>query len=153
MYKDKDKQREASRERQRRYKARHKGVTSEGVTDKALPGEPIPQGWEDEMSDNLERTGNIQGTPKRGKDIKYKMTVMERLFYRPAYMLKSGETNFVSLPGWACYGVVRLGSIYEVKAHEPSLRPNSLDSKDLDLKGGGGSEKSITPKGVGLLIS
>ncbi len=37
MYKDKDKQREANAERQRRYKARHKGVTSEGVTDKALP--------------------------------------------------------------------------------------------------------------------
>ena len=29
-----------------------------------------------------------------------KMTVMERLFYR------SGQTNFVSLPGRACYGVV-----------------------------------------------
>ena len=28
-----------------------------------------------------------------------KMTVMERLFYRP------GQTNFVSLPGRACYGV------------------------------------------------
>ena len=37
MYKDKDRQREANRERQRRYKARHKGVTSEGVTNKALP--------------------------------------------------------------------------------------------------------------------
>jgi hypothetical protein len=28
-----------------------------------------------------------------------KMTVMDRLFYRP------GQTNFVSLPGRACYGV------------------------------------------------
>lgn len=37
MYKDKDKQKEANRERQRRYKARQKGVTSEGVTEKALP--------------------------------------------------------------------------------------------------------------------
>ena len=37
MYKDKDKQREANAERQRRYKAKQKGVTSEGVTDKALP--------------------------------------------------------------------------------------------------------------------
>ncbi len=36
-YKDKIKQREASRERQRRYKAKQKGVTSEGVTEKALP--------------------------------------------------------------------------------------------------------------------
>jgi len=33
-----------------------------------------------------------------------KMTVMERLFYRPAHLLKPGETNFVSLPGRACYG-------------------------------------------------
>ena len=32
MYKDPDKQREANAERQRRYKAKHKGVTSEGVT-------------------------------------------------------------------------------------------------------------------------
>ena len=32
MYKDKEKQRLANKERQRRYKARHKGVTSEGVT-------------------------------------------------------------------------------------------------------------------------
>ena len=78
MYKDKDRQREANREQMRR--ARAKGNTkqdiSQGnteyprVTDKALPGEPIPQGWEDEISDNLERTGNIQGIPKRGKDIK-----------------------------------------------------------------------------------
>ncbi len=29
----------------------------------------------------------------------HRLTVMERLFYRP------GETNFVSLPGRACYGV------------------------------------------------
>ena len=36
----------------------------------------------------------------------YQMTVMERLFYRPAHLLKPGETNFVSLPGRACYGVV-----------------------------------------------
>ncbi len=36
MYKDPDKQREANAERQRRYKARQKGVTSEGVTAKAL---------------------------------------------------------------------------------------------------------------------
>ncbi len=35
-YKDINKQREASRERQRRYKAKQKGVTSEGVTEKAL---------------------------------------------------------------------------------------------------------------------
>ena len=37
MYKDKDKQREANAERQRRYKAKQKALLSEGVTDKALP--------------------------------------------------------------------------------------------------------------------
>lgn len=31
---------------------------------------------------------------------KYQMTIMERLFYRP------GQTNFVSLPGRACYGAI-----------------------------------------------
>ena len=69
MYKDKDKQREANAERQRRYKAKHKalpkGVTSEGVTDKALPSliQPSPLEFvEDYTSDGvvLER---------RGKDI------------------------------------------------------------------------------------
>lgn len=35
----------------------------------------------------------------------HRMTVMERLFYRPASQLLPGETNFVSLPGRACYGV------------------------------------------------
>ena len=42
MYKDKSKQREANAERQRRYKARQKGVTSEGVTCKALPIDKTP---------------------------------------------------------------------------------------------------------------
>ncbi len=37
MYKDKAKQREAGKERTRRYRNKHKGVTNEGVTDKALP--------------------------------------------------------------------------------------------------------------------
>lgn len=35
----------------------------------------------------------------------HSMTVMERLFYRPADQLKPGQYNFVSLPGRACYGV------------------------------------------------
>jgi hypothetical protein len=34
-----------------------------------------------------------------------KLTIMERLFYRPAHLLKSGERNFISLPGRVCYGV------------------------------------------------
>lgn len=35
-YKDKDKQREAQRERTRRYRAKQKGVTSKGVTGKGV---------------------------------------------------------------------------------------------------------------------
>lgn len=61
MYKDKDKQREANRERQRRYKAKHKGVTSEGVTDESITfvtpegkGVTFTEGEDD------------PGTPKRG---------------------------------------------------------------------------------------
>lgn len=34
-----------------------------------------------------------------------KLTVTERLFYHPVSELRKGETNFVSLPGRACYGV------------------------------------------------
>ena len=104
-YKDKDKQREAGRERARRYREAHqKALLSEGVTDKALPNGNVSietlaimdAGCGDKLSHGL----------KRGKDIKCQMTVMERLFYRPAHLLKPGETNFVSLPGRACYGVV-----------------------------------------------
>ena len=93
MYKDKDKQREADKERQRRYKAKQKALLNEGVTDKALPkGRDVCMFLPKKV-------------PKRGKDIKYQMTVMERLFYRPANELKQGEHNFVSLPGRVCYGV------------------------------------------------
>lgn len=35
----------------------------------------------------------------------YRMTVMERLFYKPADQLLTGDTNFMSLRGRACYGV------------------------------------------------
>jgi len=58
MYKDKNKQREANRERQRRYKAKQKALLSEGVTGKALPQ------FEDIIGLHL------KGVPKRGKDIK-----------------------------------------------------------------------------------
>lgn len=39
MYKDKDKQKQASKARQRRYRAKQKGVTSEGVTIKGVTSE------------------------------------------------------------------------------------------------------------------
>ncbi len=52
-YKDKDKQREANRERQRRYKANQKALPEQGVTnEKALLNQ-----------------GVTQGVTKRGKDI------------------------------------------------------------------------------------
>ena len=58
MYKDKDKQREANRERQRRYKDRQKALLSEGVTDKALPDIGYQRNYE------------ITAHTKRGLDIK-----------------------------------------------------------------------------------
>ena len=109
-YKDKDKQREANKQAQARFKVKVKGITDstiEGITAKG-----ITQGIAEGITDwdklpggglNEEMLGNAK--PKRGKDIKYQMTIMERLFYRPANQLKTGEHNFVSLPGRACYGV------------------------------------------------
>ena len=55
MYKDKDRQREANRERQRRYKAKQKalpeGVTSEGVTGQGVTG--IVAGYPDPVFTQL----------------------------------------------------------------------------------------------------
>lgn len=100
MYKDKTKQREANRERQRRYKAKQKALLIEGVTGEALPKEePIKF----ERFDIPER---VYFTLKEQLAKRYpSLTVMERLFYRPANKLGIGEHNFVSLPGQACYGV------------------------------------------------
>lgn len=46
---DEDRQREASKERMRRYRERNKGVTSEGVTEqsvtKALSGKELLDSW------------------------------------------------------------------------------------------------------------
>ncbi len=76
MYKDKDRQREANRDRQRRYKAKHKGVTSEGVTTKSVTGidkallivrDELKQ--EDELIDRVVKS-DVLNIPKRGKDIK-----------------------------------------------------------------------------------
>lgn len=109
-YKDKDKQREANAERQRRYKERQKALSKQGVTAALCGGVTgmTPKGVTSHGITDGMTLGAIHGMtkPKRGKDIKYKMTVMERLFYKPAHLLKPGETNFVSLPGRACYGVV-----------------------------------------------
>ncbi len=64
MYKDKDRQREANAERQRRYKAKKKACCSEGVTggDEALPHKL------NLMADAINQ--QVIRSPKRGKDIK-----------------------------------------------------------------------------------
>lgn len=82
MYKDKEKQKEANRLAQARFKAKQKGITGngQGITDTRL------------MTPN-----------EASKHVR--MTVMERLFYQPAHKLNLGEHNFVSLPGCACYGI------------------------------------------------
>ena len=58
MDKDKDKQREANRDRLRRYRAKQKALLSEGVTDKALPDIGYQRNYE------------ITAHTKRGLDIK-----------------------------------------------------------------------------------
>ncbi len=64
-YKDKEKQREANRERQRRYKARHKGVTSEGVT--VTPNLDIREGY-----DEAKIQGMIEDVRKNGGEYSFK---------------------------------------------------------------------------------
>ena len=79
MYKDKDRQREANTERQRRYKAKQKALLSEGVTDKALPDGTIAietlamedAGCGDKLTHGL----------KRSKDIKYSQTFGAGAYY------------------------------------------------------------------------
>ncbi len=77
-YKDKDKQREANRERQRRYKANQKALPKQGVTnEKALLNQGVTEGVTDKL---LEPAKAFEGanqfgpkgvtSTKRGKDIK-----------------------------------------------------------------------------------
>lgn len=107
-YKDKDRQREANRQAQARFKA--KGITDEGITSKGITEQGKTKPLEHEhrvpVSDQPKKVYPPLSIYKRGKDTKHQMTVMERLFYKPAHLLKPSETNFVSLPGRACYGVV-----------------------------------------------
>ena len=60
MYKDKDRQREANAERQRRYKAKQKALLSEGVTESVTL----------EKADRIPNVHLSITIPKRGKDIK-----------------------------------------------------------------------------------
>ena len=70
MYKDKDGQREANAERQRRYKAKQKALLSEGVTDKALPKDERLTEAECLQSHVEIKLKSVPPKPKRGKDIK-----------------------------------------------------------------------------------
>jgi len=97
MYKDPDKQKEANRRAKARWKEKRADIAVRealGIPEQGIPSKGIPP---------------IERIPKKFKpvtDKPYQMTVMERLFYKPANLLKPGETNFVSLPGRACYGVI-----------------------------------------------
>lgn len=86
MYKDKDKQREAQRNWVRQKRAA-KGSTDTLRTD--------AESLQHKSGTDTMSAKAVNGKPNQ-------MTVMERLFYRPAHLLKPGETNFVSLPGRAC---------------------------------------------------
>ena len=69
MYKDKDKQREANKERQRRYKDRQKALPEQGVTSqKALLSEGVTQGvtvWESEPGAAKAIEEILKGKPER----------------------------------------------------------------------------------------
>ena len=78
MYKDKDRQREANREAQTRFKAKAKGITSEGITNGVLPEYPKcetllvnaePNTGDKRLKDYYDKHREIT-KPKRGKDIK-----------------------------------------------------------------------------------
>lgn len=63
MYKDKDRQREANRTAQARFKAKAKGITIESITDRVLPADVPSHG----LDVAFEKTEFIK--PRRGKDI------------------------------------------------------------------------------------
>ena len=87
MYKDKEKQREANKRAAQKRRNKAKGMT-QGMT---LAANVIPKPTQNVIP--------AKHCPS--------LTVMERLFYRPAHKLKAGEHNFVSLPGRACYRVYK----------------------------------------------
>lgn len=116
MYKDKEKQKEANKERQRRYrrdkKGVTKGVTSEGVTSKALPSECVEYASKDlqEFPQGQGIAGPIElpanfGQPDcecrhcRNNRASGLSKLINHGPYKPASELFSGELNRVALPG------------------------------------------------------
>ena len=126
MYKDKDKANQAAKERMRRYRNKGvtEGVTTEGVTEQGVtpelcrycgtelpklqkprcyPGACYPCAIAQPSKQQPCATAGHTVSSRPISESGHELTVMERLFYRPAH--KPGEHNFVSLPGRACYGV------------------------------------------------
>ena len=80
MYKDKDKQREAQRERIRRYRAKQKGVTQpEALQAKGVTSEGVTQGVTDGQfqqmpDDSLVGDGYVKQVANTGGEVSYKTT-------------------------------------------------------------------------------
>ena len=93
MYKDEDKQREANRERQRRYKAKQKALPNKGVTDKALPEQGVTQGvTEAVFGQRQQRRG--YGSPTSADNPKTKAWLATRNMHKRGLDIKT----FVDLP-------------------------------------------------------
>lgn len=72
MYKDEDKRKEAGKERSRRYRNKAKGVTNQGVTEKALPPDTtgIAEALDGQRQQREYKPSTSADNVKRGKDIK-----------------------------------------------------------------------------------
>ena len=117
MYKDREQAKQSNKERQRRYRALRKGVTSEGVTEQGvtihtagLPLEPAPVFIEtpeglvdiDKLPANYGQPDcecrhcqNIQASGSKH--------IINHAAYKPASELGKNELNRVSKPGDADY--------------------------------------------------
>ena len=129
MYKDKDKQREANAERQRRYREKALGVTIEGVTpEKEAEVTPKAEGvtnpcvycgkqlefailkccyncaLEQPSKPVSPATDGHTLASRPALEFTGKMTDFEREHYKPASKLKPGQYNPVSKPGDSHYG-------------------------------------------------
>ena len=82
MYKDKNKQREADKERARRYRAKQKGVTIEGVTAKGVTDVPPDEVLFAGLPDALEIYANSEFGGDWYREMIYhiKTTPIEQLY-------------------------------------------------------------------------